>query len=39
MLGDDQPQGRQIVDLSFLDVVGRLICQRAAATLTAINPV
>ena len=23
MLGDDQPQGRQIVDLSFLDAIGR----------------
>ena len=38
MLGDDQPQGRQIVDLSFLDAIGRLIYQQAAATLLSDQP-
>ena len=39
MLGDYQPQRRQVVDLSVLDAVGLVIRQRALASRAFLHPV
>jgi len=39
IFGEDEPQGRQVLDLPFLDALGLLAGQRASATRAAFDPV